>query len=174
MKLRTLKRMGAMFFVNHIFAGARCFGIKRKLLRFAGYEIGEGTKVVGPLFITGKLRVGRDCWIGRNFSLEGNGTVAIGDRCDVAPGVTFLTGGHQIGGADRRAGPGETYEIRVGAGTWIGAHAVLGRSITVGKSAVIAACACVMSDVSENTLVGGVPAKRIREIQDECKENSQQ
>ena len=167
MKLRTLKRMSAMFLVNHIFAGARCFGIKRRLLRFAGYEIGDGTKVVGPLFCTGRLRIGRDCWIGKDFSLEGNGLVEIGDRCDVAPGVTFLTGGHQIGGPDRRAGRGETYHIRVGAGTWIGAHAVLGRTITVGESAVIAACACVMADVSANTLVGGVPGKVIREIQDE-------
>lgn len=174
MKLRTLKRMGAMFLVNHILAGPRCFHAKRRLLRFVGYEIGDGTRVVGPLFCTGTLRIGRDSWIGRNFTLEGNGLVEIGDCCDVAPGVTFLTGGHRIGGPDRRAGTGETYEIHVGDGTWIGAHAVLGKSVTVGKGAVIAACACVMSDVSENTLVGGVPARVIREIQDECKEDSQQ
>lgn len=166
MKMRSVWRRAAVFAVNHVFVGTRFFGIKRRLLRSAGYRIGEGTKVVGPIDCTGKLEIGSECWIGKNLSVHGNGTVHIGDRCDIAPDVTFLTGGHQIGDAQRRAGIGETYDISVGNGTWIGARSTILGDRSIGESVVIAACACVVSDVPANVLVGGVPAKQIKEFTD--------
>lgn len=65
MKLKTIKRMTVTFLVNHVFAGTRFFRCKRRMLRSIGYEIGENTKIVGPIFNTGTLRIGADCWIGR-------------------------------------------------------------------------------------------------------------
>lgn len=166
-RFRTLKRMAAMYFVNHFLAGTRFFQCKRGLLRAAGYEIGEGTKVVGPVHCTGQLIVGKDCWIGANLSVYGNGTVTIGDNCDIAPEVSFHTGGHVIGDASRRAGPGVICDISVGTGVWIGARSTILRQTTVGSGSVIAACSCVIHHVPENALVGGVPAKVIRELPDE-------
>ena len=165
MILRSVKRRVAMFCVNRLFAGTKYFDIKRKLLRSAGYEIGEGAKIVGPVFCTGSLKIGCHTWVGRNLTVHGNGCVEIGDRCDIAPDVTFLTGGHAIGGAERRAGAGETYEICVGDGCWIGARATVGRNVRIGDGTVVGACACVMADVAENTLVGGVPARPIRKLE---------
>lgn len=174
MKLCTVRKICVMFCVNHLFAGTWAFGVKRKLLRSLGYEIGAGTRVVGPLFCTGSLRIGRDCWIGRDFTVNGNGTVVIGDRCDIAPSVMFLTGGHEIGGEGRRAGKGEAYTIQVRDGAWIGARTTVLRNVTVGRGSVIAACACVVSDIPDNTLAGGVPAKVIRELSNEPEEISKQ
>lgn len=167
MKLITAKRICVMFCVNHILAGTFAYPLKRKLLRSAGYEIGENTRIAGPFFCTGTLKIGKDCWIGRDFRVEGNGIVEIGDRCDVAPGVMFLTGGHEIGSADRRAGKGAHYRICVGDGVWIGARATLARNIIVGEGSAIAACAYVGKDVPRNSLVGGVPARIIRELDNE-------
>lgn len=166
MKLSTARRILVLFCVNHILSGTVYFEQKRKLLNSVGFEIGEGTKVVGPLFCTGKLIVGKNCWVGRSLSIEGNGTVVIGDNCDIAPEVTFLTGGHQIGTRERRAGKGEIYTIRVGDGCWLGARSTLGRNMQVGTGSVVAECACVMADVPENVLVGGVPARIIRNLDD--------
>lgn len=39
--------------VNHVLAGTRFFPAKRNLLRSIGYEIGENTKIVGPIHNTG-------------------------------------------------------------------------------------------------------------------------
>lgn len=164
MKLRSVKRRLAMFLVNRVFAGTRWFGIKRKLLRAAGFEIGEGAKIVGPLLCTGTLSIGAQTWIGRNLTVHGNGRVEIGERCDVAPDVVFLTGGHEIGDGNRRAGAGQTYRICVGNGCWIGARSTIGKNVTLGDASVVAACACVMKDVAANTMVGGVPAKMIRNL----------
>lgn len=164
MKLRSLKRLLVTFLINHIFVGTKYFKWKRNLLNSIGHNIGEGTKVVGPIICTGKLRTGKNCWLGRDLRIQGNGTVTIGNKCDIAPEVTFLTGGHEIGESDRRAGNGQIYDIHIEDGCWIGARSTIGRNITVGKGSVIAACACVVHDVDADTLVGGVPARRIRNL----------
>lgn len=166
MKIRSVWRRAAVFAVNHILAGTRFFGAKRRLLRSAGYKIGDGTKIVGPIDCTGKFEIGNDCWIGKNLTVHGNGTVRIGNCCDIAPDVTFLTGGHKIGDAQRRAGIGETYVISVGNGAWVGARSTILGNRAIGDGTVIAACTCVVSDVPANVLVGGVPAKQIKELSD--------
>ncbi|MCD7802184.1 MAG: hypothetical protein LUH09_04670 [Clostridiales bacterium] len=169
MKLSTIKRMITLSLVNHVFAGTRFFGIKRALLNQVGYQIGEGTKIVAPITNTGTLCIGKDCWIGRDLTIHGNGTVTIGDCCDVAPGVTFLTGGHQIGTHVRRAGAGETYSIHVGSGTWIGARSTILGNVTLGDGCVVASMACVTRNIPADTVVGGVPAKPIRSLENESK-----
>lgn len=165
MKLKSIKKRCLMWLVNRVFSGTKYFKIKRKLLHSIGYSIGEGTKVVGPIFCTASLIIGNNCWIGKNLIVNGNGRVQIGNNCDIAPEVTFLTGGHEIGFPERRAGNGEKYEIYVEDGCWIGPRSTLGRNITIGKSSVVAACSCVMKNVDPNNLVGGVPAKKIKDLQ---------
>lgn len=154
----------AFLFTNHICVGTRCFALKRNLLRFAGYEIGDGTKIVGPVYCTGQLKIGKNCWIGKNFMVNGNGTVIIGDNCDIAPEVAFQTGGHEIGTREHRAGQGVVFDISVGNGCWIGARSTICGGVHVGDGCVVAACACVSKDVGVNRLVGGVPAREIREL----------
>lgn len=164
MTVHTIKSVLVMFLVNHVFVGTRCFERKRKLLNSIGYVIGEGTKIVGPIFCTGKLTVGKDCWIGKDLTIHGNGTVLIGDHCDIAPEVMFLTGGHAVGTSQRRGGAGQSYRIHVEDGCWIGARATLGKDIRIEKGSVVGACACVMQDVPQDTMVGGVPAREIRSL----------
>lgn len=164
MKLKSIRRYAAIFLVNRIYVGTKCYERKRRLLNKIGHTIGKGTKIVGPVFCTGTLTVGKDCWIGRNLTVHGNGAVIIGNACDIAPDVTFLTGGHALGTHQRRAGAGEIYTIEIEDGCWIGARATIGKNSKIGKGSAVAACACVMKDVHENTLVGGVPAKEIRKL----------
>jgi len=166
MKLKTLKHMLVMFFVNHLCDGAYLFEVKRRLLNAIGYSLGEGTKVVGPVYCTAELITGSNCWLGRNFTIHGNGTVEIGDNCDIAPDVTFLTGRHAIGSRECDADEGKKYSICVGEGCWIGAGTTLGRNVTIGKGCMILASACVMKNMPEKTLIGGVPARIVRKLDD--------
>ena len=164
MKLLFIKKRLVLFAVNRILAGTFCFDAKRRLLLSIGCEIGEGTKVTGPVYCTGKLIIGRNCWINKNLTVHGNGTVIIGDNCDIAPEVAFLTGGHTVGEPFRRAGAGETYDITVGEGTWIGARSTVLGNTRIGGGCVIAACSCVVKDVPDHSLFGGVPAEKIRDL----------
>ena len=161
MKRNRVKRRYAAFVINHFYQGTHFFKRKRSLLRWAGYEIGEDTKVVGPFFCTAELRVGRACWIGRGFSIDGNGSVSIGDCCDIAPYVNILTGSHLIGDSSRRAGEGINTDVTIGNGTWVGARATIVGDSDIGSGCVIGACAMVKGSVPDNAMYGGVPAKPI-------------
>lgn len=155
------------FLLNHVYAGTNQFEKKRRILIKLGHKAGEGTKIVGPLICTGRLTVGANCWIGKNFTVNGNGSVVIGDNCDIGPEVTFQTGGHEIGDASRRAGKGIICSQSVGNGTWIGGGSTVLGSTAIGNGCVVAGCACVTRDVPDNTLVGGVPAKIIRRLNED-------
>lgn len=167
----NFKRMIALALTNSILCGTRTwsFSMKRNLLNWAGYKIGENTKIVGPIFITASLCVGKDTWIGRNFSVNGNGSVEIGDNCDIAPDVSFYTGGHEIGDENRRAGKGINKKIIVKNSCWICAASKLLPGAVIEESCVVAAGAVVTKHIEKNQLVGGVPARTIKRLDDEEK-----
>lgn len=164
--LNGIIRKVNLFLVNNIFIGTGQFNckIKIKLLNVIGCSIGENTVIVGPIDCRGSLTIGNNCWIGKNLKVNGNGYVVIGDNCDLGPEVTFQTGGHLIGNSERRAGDGLVFSQKVGSGTWIGGRTTICNETKIGKGCVIAGCACVVCDIPDNTLVGGVPAKKIRSL----------
>ena len=54
-------------------------------------------------------------------------------------------------------------EIVIGDHVWVGARSIILKGVTIGNGAIIAAGSVVTHDVPENVLVGGVPAKIIRQ-----------
>ena len=164
--LNGIIRKSNLFLINKVFTGTGKFNceMKRKLLKAIGCYIGENTVIVGPIDCRGKLTVGKNCWIGKNLKINGNGNVIIEDNCDLGPEVTFQTGGHCIGDSERRAGDGLIFSQKVGSGTWIGGRTTICNETKIGKGCVVAGCGCVVCDVPDNTLVGGVPAKKIRSL----------
>ena len=160
--LTGIKKCFYLYLINQVYAGTKNFEKKRKLLNKLGHSIGEGTKVVGPVDLTGTLIVGENCWIGKNCSIHGNGTVTIGNNCDIAPDVSFVTGSHFIGDVNRRAGKGINKNVTIGNGCWLGERSTVFSDI--GNASVVGACAFVNKPVEDNVLVGGVPAKKIKDL----------
>lgn len=134
MKFKGIKRRIAFFIVNRLLKGTnkRLFETKRRLLNWCGIKVDVGSKIVGPIYITGNLEIGKNTWIGKNFTINGNGCVYIGSNCDIAPDVMFVTGGHEIGNSTRRAGIGFNKDIKVGSGTLIGARVTILGGINIG------------------------------------------
>lgn len=166
--LLGLKRRLVYMAINKLYRGTneKHWEKKRNLLNWLGHEIGEGTKIVGPIHIYGNLTVGSDCWIGTDFIVHGLGRVIIGDRCDIAPEVRFLTGSHKIGDEHRRAGKGISHTIVIEEGCWIGARTTLVGDITIHKSTIIGACSFVNKNVQSNVVAAGIPAKIIKDLDD--------
>lgn len=162
--IRGIRRRLCLFLVNRVFAGLGCYGIKRACLNAAGHRIGPGTRIVGPVACTGRLITGSDCWIGRELTIHGNGTVTLGDRCDLAPQVCFLTGGHRVGPRTRRAGEGTTRDIVIGSGCWLGCRATVLGGVAMGPGSVLAACGCAVRDIPADTLAAGIPARPVRKL----------
>lgn len=165
-RIQRLCRMIIVSFVNHFLCGTHFWSIKRTLLSMSGFQIGDGTKIVGPFLVGNVVNIiiGNNCWVGHNFAVEGNGNVVIGNDCDIAPEVSILTGSHEIGDHHRRAGEGVQFSIEIGSGCWVGARSTITGNTKVGDGTVIAACAFVNKDVGEDAVVAGVPARQIKSL----------
>lgn len=120
----------------------------------------------GWVYGRGRLIIGEGTWLspGAVFHTHQEADIQIGARCDFGPGVEFVTGSHEIGTAERRAGVGTARTIVVGNGCWIGAKSLILGGVTIGDGAIIAAGAVVTRDVPAHTLVAGVPAVIKRQL----------
>lgn len=54
--------------------------------------------------------------------------------------------------------------IHIKKNAWIGAGAIILPGVTIGENSIVAAGAVVSTSVPDNTIVGGIPAKMIKEI----------
>lgn len=114
------------------------------------------------------IRVGANSLIGEYNVLRGQGGITVGDRVYTAPMVQLLAVNHVYDDPTRpMVEQGITAEgIVIEDDVWIGAGAVITDGVTVGRGSVVAAGAVVTKDVPERTLVGGVPARVIKQIDD--------
>lgn len=112
------------------------------------------------------IHIGRDSLIGELNVLRGQGGITIGDRVYTAPLVQILAVNHVF---DDPARPiieqGITAEgITIEDDAWIGAGAIVTDGVRIGQGAVVAAGSVVTAEVPAHTVVGGAPARVLREI----------
>lgn len=112
------------------------------------------------------IKIGKNSLIGEYSVIRGQGGVTIGDRVYTSPFTQIIAVNHVFNDRERPfTGQGITAEgIIIEDDVWLGAGAVITDGVRVGKGAVVAAGAVVTKDVPPHTVVGGVPAKIIKEI----------
>jgi maltose O-acetyltransferase len=110
------------------------------------------------------LSVGRDVFINRACYFDLSAAITLGDAVVVGHHCVFVTAGHEVGPARRRAGARAAAPIVVEDGAWIGARATIMPGVRVGRGAVVGAGALVTRDVPADCIVAGVPAKMLRQI----------
>jgi acetyltransferase-like isoleucine patch superfamily enzyme len=115
---------------------------------------------------TSGICIGKDCLIGEYSVIRGQGGVTIGDRVYTSPLTQILAVNHVYEDPDKPfVDQGITAQgIVIEDDVWIGAGAIILDGVCVGKGAVISAGAVVTNEVPPHTVVGGVPAKKIKEI----------
>ena len=112
------------------------------------------------------IRIGQNCLIGEYNVIRGQGGVTIGDRVYTSPFTQIIAVNHVFDDPNVSfVEQGITAEgIIIEDDVWIGAGAIITDGVRVGKGAVVAAGAVVTEDVPPHTVVGGVPARFIKEI----------
>ena len=163
-RIKHFIRNTCQWVINSFFTGHHFWTIKRGLLRVAGVAVGNRVRVVGPIYFTASLSIGNDTFIGRKLEIHGNGSVMIGDKCDIAPEVSFLTGSHELGDHTRRAGKGVAFHIVIGNGCWIGAKSTILGNTEIGDGCMIGANALVNRSYEADSLIVGIPGKCIRHL----------
>lgn len=121
-------------------------------------------QITGQGDIYGRLHIGPVCRFNVGCFLNLGDHIHIGRYVGFGQQVMVLTETHAIGGPEYRSGPLTPKPVHIGDGCWIGARATILPGVTIGAGAVVAAGAVVGKDVPPHTLVGGVPAKTLREL----------
>ena len=147
------------------------FDAQRKVLKEHLGSIGEKVWIAK----TFNCDNGKNIHIGNNFTGNYNITmldireVFIGDNVMIGPNTLITTVGHPLSPMGRRQHLGIAEPVRIGNDVWIGGNATILPGVTIGDNVVVAAGAVVTKDVPDNCVVGGVPAKMIKEIEDDTK-----
>ena len=115
---------------------------------------------VGDVTIGDHTRIGIHCTV--------IGPVCIGNNVNLAQGITVTALNHNFEDTTKRIDEQgiSTKPVVIGDDVWIGANAVILPGVTIGRHVVVAAGAVVTKDVPDNCVVGGVPAKVIKEIKE--------
>jgi maltose O-acetyltransferase len=145
----------------------RCFGVRRFWYRMAGVDIASTVRMNGTSRIHfANVSIGKETWVGAGcqFISTLTASVRIGSSCDIGPEVMFVVGSHEVAGPTRRAGGPDSRAISIGSGTWIGARALFLSGSSVGEGCVVAAGSVVATQFPDNVLLGGVPARIIRQL----------
>ena len=138
-------------------------------------ERGEGTRIQGPIaFHYGKhTKIGRNFFGNFNLTIQDDGEVTIGDRCNFGPNVTIVTPIHPMVPEERNAllGPDGKPKrlcyakpVHIGSDVWLGANVVVCPGVTIEDGCVIGAGAVVTRDIPPRTFAAGNPCRVIREI----------
>lgn len=138
-------------------------------------EIGEGTRMLGPIRIHYgcHTKIGSHCFMNFNFTVQDDTWVVIGDHNNFGPNVTIVTPMHPMRGEERReliCSDGKARflcyakPVTIGNDCWFGANVVVCPGVTIGDSCVIGAGSVVTRDIPSHSFAAGVPAKVIRPI----------
>ncbi|OOR89456.1 acetyltransferase [Moraxella caviae] len=139
--------------------------IRQVLGELTQSEIDESLVVNLPFYCDfGRhLRIGKNVFINIGATFSDVGGIIIEDNVLIAPNVTITSVNHPLDPATRRGiilAP-----VRICKNAWIGANATIVGGVTIGENSVVAAGAVVTKDVPANTVVAGVPARVVKEIE---------
>lgn len=131
--------------------------------RILGEKV-QDVAVFTPLYINyGKhISVGKNVFINFDCTFLALGGITIEDDVLIGPKVSLITESHPLNPQERKGLIGKPILIKKNA--WIGANATILPGVTIGENAIVAAGAVVSKDVPENAIVGGIPAKFIKDI----------
>lgn len=110
------------------------------------------------------ILLGSNVFINFNLTVLDEGLVTIGDNVFIGPNVSIYTACHPLDATERNTCVEWSENVTIGHDVWIGGSATILPGVTVGDGAVIGAGAVVTRDVAPRTVVGGNPARVIKQI----------
>lgn len=140
-----------------------------------GIEIGDNTIIMYGAILhvynfrdlpNSRIKIGRDSLVGEYTVIRGQGGVEIGDRVYTSPFTQIIAVNHVYDDPERPfIEQGITAEgIVIEDDVWLGSATIITDGVRIGRGAVVAAGAVVTQDVAAHTVVAGIPARPIQDI----------
>src|SRR5882672_10788406 len=107
-------------------------------------SVGRGTVILAGAIVNSATRIGENVIVNTSASVD--------HECTIEDGVHIGPGAH-LGG-----------KVLVGRATWIGIGATVKDRVSIGAGAIIGAGAVVISDIPDDVLAHGVPARVVKKI----------
>ena len=142
----------SLWMVNLIFQ--RILGINRRFPWMINYT----SYIVFP----DKIQLGKNVW--KSFALSGNcyfqaiNGIEIGDDTIFAPGIKIISANHDVNDLAKHA---LEKPVIIGKNCWLGAGSIILPGVELGDHCVVGAGAVVTHCFPGNSILVGVPAKRI-------------
>lgn len=135
--------------------------IKKIKLRFFNkyVKINKGFRCAYPE----KISFEGYAYIGPNAQIFGEGKLTIKNNVIIGPNITVMTSNHNYNGTSL---PYDSInligDVTIEENVWIGANVSIVPGVTIGEGAVIAMGAVITKDIPMCSVVGGNPAKLIK------------
>ena len=149
---------------DDIFRRLRCM-----LLKCAGLRVAFNSKIGRRVVVTERRNFcsGQHVYVNNEVYFDTYREIRIGNHCNIGFRATFITGTHELVSnylGVRPLSEADSKPIVLEDYVWIGSNATILPGVRIGRGAVVAAGAVVTADVEPDTVVAGVPAKKIRNL----------
>jgi maltose O-acetyltransferase len=140
--------------------------LRDRLLRELLGAVGQGVEVKPPFRCDygSAIAIGARTFVNYACVMLDVAPIAIGESCQIGPGVQLLTPTHPIDPEPRRVGWEAAEPITLGDNVWLGGGAIVCPGVTIGADTVVGAGAVVTRDLPAGVVAAGVPARVLREI----------
>ncbi len=139
--------------------------LRRHVYNRLGMQIGQDALIYRNVLLLGRIRLGAGASISNNSVLNGAGVgIDIGRDVMIAPNCCLVAFNH---GTALGAGPMIRQRLTeapivIEDDVWVGANCTITAGVTIRSGAIVAANSVVTHDVGANEIVGGAPARLIR------------
>ena len=159
-----------LLFTNWLPDNTPCLALRGWLAHFffgsCGRNLRLGRNVV--FYNPRKIHLGSHIYAAYGCWFMGGAEIMIEDDAIFGPYCVIVSSNHQNGQGSFRYGIPKVAPIRVGRGSWVGAHVTITAGAEIGAGCLVAAGAVVTGKTYRpRHLVGGVPAREIRPLQNE-------
>lgn len=127
--------------------------------------VGAGSSIAADAFVHGPVELGPGVSINPRAHLDGGRRgIVIGEQTRIATGAKLFAFDHGMRPDESMSRqPTRSRGIQIGCDVWIGADAGVTDGVVIGDHAIVAMGAVVTRDVEAWKIVGGVPARVVRD-----------
>ncbi len=130
------------------------------------FVAGKNTNVTiyNSTTVVGDIKIGKNTWIGPFCSLDGYGGLEIGSNCSISLGTQILTHDSVKWALSGGIEEYEYANTKIGNNCFLGSYCVVVKGISIGDRCLVGAGAIVTKSFGDNSIIAGVPAKKIGEV----------